>query len=479
MDWKKKLSESLQRAKSAASKGVERAESSDTFKTIKSAAETSVRRADEKFQNYRENRTSWGNGDSITELEDSDNPLINLHRQKVAKHAKQAAIYFAVASQVFVNADEISRFTRDLMDKDSAAVQQWLRRVFNPEEAKEISAWMDAAPGYETAGGWAHRLAHGHDLDAMFTLVNEYGYTGGLEWANHVMLRDFWTPHGVPYLPTGSSSIYEWLVNQDVAPSTAMSVLTINAAELASGLLLFSSFDRISSGLKSYAKIRRYKNALAEINDLVDQGLYNAALDRVADIEIRIDWDDIQSLRMDLALLCLRLSYAKETPNKALWGNKAYTIAENLCRVSSNFPESIPYHGGTRVSFTGLAATIMASSYASHVQQTRDDSEINHKVEFGIRRLLDLAEKLSKKRKISLGDKSTWGYRPYSAATNLLLALDLSINYGSLHKIDADPMAIRRRLLQVLSEIEEVEAQESSLANRVRQDIERVYPASE
>lgn len=183
--------------------------------------EEQLERANDKLDEWKADHSSLVNGDSISALEKSENPLIELERRKVPKHVTMHLIHLFTAAGVFTNADDITRFTRDLMDNDNAAIQQWLRKVFSPEEAREISLWMDTSPGAEYAGGWAHRLEHGHDISALVELSNEYGLTGAIEWTNHVWLRDFWTPHGVPYLPSGSGTVYDWLVSAGVAPQTA------------------------------------------------------------------------------------------------------------------------------------------------------------------------------------------------------------------------------------------------------------------
>lgn len=430
-------------------------------------------------EDYADDRTSVIGGDRISELKNSANPLVQLEKQKITKHAQYAAVYFATAAGVFQSSIEITRFTRDLMDSDSAAVQRWLRRVFNPEEAKEISAWMDAAPGYSVAGGWAHRVHHGHDLDAMMQLYGEYGAVGALEWANHVWLRDFWTPHGIPYLPAGSGSLYEWLVSQGVSPSTAMSVLTINVAEAASGILMWRSGSRLYSAYKGFVKYRAAVKCLETIEALSSKTEdHETALELVQEYELERKFDDAPALRLELAIACLKQSYSEETPLASEWGYTAFNIAKQLCRKESGPIESIPYHGGAEVSLKGVAAQILAASYSSHVQREQVlNKDVVKLIDAGIFSFIALADDQQKKT-LHTGGKTLLSYRPFSAATNLILALDLSMNLGSLCGERFDPITIRRKLLKVLNEAEMQSEEAKEFAMSTRQHVERAYPLS-
>ncbi|WP_194757495.1 hypothetical protein [Aliidiomarina indica] len=479
MDLKNKFLTSYKKVKDAAKHGASSVEESKIFGKVKDVTRKTTSKISESFNEYVEDRTSLIGGDRISELKSSANPLVQLEKQKIAKHAQYAAVYFATAAGVFQNATEVTRFTRDLMDHDNAAVQTWLRRVFNPEEAKEISAWMDAAPGYSVAGGWAHRLHHGHDMDAMMQLYEEYGAVGALEWANHVWMRDFWTPHGVPYLPVGSGSLYDWLVSQGVSPSTAMSVLSINAAEAVSGIFMWRSGLRLVSACKNFVKYKAAVKCLETIETLSSKAEDHInAIELVQEYELERKFDDAPALRLELAITCLKQSFAKNTPRAAEWGHAAFNISKQLCRKRSDSIESIPYHGGTEVSLRGIAAQIIAAAYTSHVQLEKvANQEIVTLINAGISSFIELAEHQKKKR-LHAGGKTLMSYRPFSAATNLNLALDLSMNIGSLCRERYDPIVIRRKLLKVLDETE-MESQEAREFVRSTYDhVERTYPLS-
>lgn len=449
---------------------------SERMVTLRKQLDDQIHEKSEQFQEWHADRSSLVASDSIARLKSSDNPLVRLEERKVPRHVSMGMVYFAAASGVFANSDEITRFTRDLMDHDSAAVQQWLRRVFDPEEAREISLWMDTSPGSEIAGGWAHRLHHGHDTSALFTLTQEYGATGAIEWANHVWLRDFWTPHGVPYLPAGSGSVYEWLVDAGLSPQTAMSLLTVNAAEAATGLLFFTSGRRMYKGYKTYQGARVYRKNLSRINNLVEEGSEYQALDFVDQMELLNDHEHVPHLRLDLAMFCLGRSFQTDSKYRKRWGSHAFAMSRDLCRQSTNYPTQIPYHGDTKVSFQGLAATVMASAYSSHVQVENSDwSYVSERVQYGVRRFLEVSKEQSKP-KFEVKKNKLMGYRPYSALTNQLLALELSMACRTLHIIKADPLAIRRTMKETLSKIKKDGLEHEQMAASIEKNLDRIYP---
>lgn len=422
-------------------------------------------------------KTSLAGGDDITRLQTSDNPLLTLDQRSVPPHIRSAALYLATASGLFANADEVTRFTRDVMDRDDAAVQQWLRRVFDPEEAREISMWMDTAPGAEHAGGWAHRLDHGHDLSALATLGEEHGVTGAVEWTNHVWLRDFWTPHGVPYLPAGSGSAYEWLIEAGVSPATAMSLLTVNAAEMATGILAFSGGRRLYKGLKSYTTGRDYRRRVDRIRQLAHEGSHNEAVRLVDNTETFAVGQEVPRLRLDLAVLCLDQSFKVTDEQLAsAWGSRAFQIAFDLCRSLPHLPDDVPYHGGTRVSFHGFAATIAASAYSFHVQTNQSDwQQVVERLQFGVNRFLELSAKQSKTSSLQLKGKDMWGYAPYSAMTNQLMALELVTACGGALTTTHDPIAIRREMENTLMTLK-ADKTHRPVAVKIDDELQRSYP---
>lgn len=425
-----------------------------------------------------DDRTSLISADSLERVRNSENPLITLEQRQVPKQVTSGLIYFAAASGVLSNSTEITRFTRAVMDHDQSVVQQMFRKVFNPEDAREISAWMDRAPGYEIAGGWAHRLHHGHDLSAMMALHAEYGLTGVAEWTNHVWARDFWTPHGVPYLPTGSGSVYDWLVDFGVSPSNAMSLLSINAAEAASGLFFISAGKRVWGGVNKFRANSRYSRELKNIKKLAGNNLHEEALKQLDRLEVYADRNASPHLKLDLALFCLGMSLQPVSPRATAWGHRAFRISDQLVTAATDMPEKTEYQGGTEVSFSGLAGTIAMTSFAPYAQTANADLElIRVKSQLAVYQYLQVARQ--QKSGWAIKGHKVAGYRPFSAMTNQFLALELAVSVGSLTTLPegVDPIAIREELLDTLLEIKNRELEASDFLDRIEAAIRRIYPS--
>lgn len=425
-----------------------------------------------------DDRTSLVSADSFERVRNSENPLITLEQRQVPKQITSGLIYFAAASGVISNSDEITRFTRAVMDHDQSVVQQMFRKIFNPEDAREISAWMDRAPGYEIAGGWAHRLHHGHDLSAMMALHAEYGLPGVAEWTNHVWARDFWTPHGVPYLPTGSGSVYNWLVDFGVSPSNAMSLLSINAAEAASGLFFISAGTRVWGGVDKFRANSRYSRELKNIKKLAGNSLHEEALKQLDRLELYADRNASPHLKLDLALFCLGMSLQPFSPRATAWGHRAFRISDQLVTAATDIPEKTEYQGGTEVSFSGLAGTIAMTTFAPYAQTANADLElIRVKAKLAVYQYLQMARQ--QKSGWAIKGRKVAGYRPFSAMTNQFLALELAVSVGSLTTLpeEVDPIAIRDELLDTLQEIKMRELEASDFLDRIETAIRRVYPS--
>lgn len=425
-----------------------------------------------------DDRTALVSADSLERVRNSENPLITLEQRQVPRQVTSGLVYFAAASGVLSNSDEITRFTRAVMDHDQSVVQQMFRKVFNPDDAREISSWMDRAPGYEIAGGWAHRLHHGHDLSAMMALHAEYGLPGVAEWANHVWARDFWTPHGVPYLPTGSGSVYNWLIDFGVSPSNAMSLLSINAAEAASGLFFISAGTRVWGGVNKFLANSRYSKELKNIKELAGNNLHEEALRQLDRLEVYADRNASPHLKLDLALFCLGMSLQPISPRATAWGHRAFRISDQLITAATDIPEKTEYQGGTQVSFSGLAGTIAMTSFAPYAQTANADLEIIRvKAKLAVYQYLQVARR--QKQGWAIKGRKLSGYRPFSAMTNQFLALELAVSVGSLTTLPegVDPVAIRDELLDTLHEIKARERDASEFLTRIETAIYRVYPS--
>jgi hypothetical protein len=310
---------------------------SQTEKKVRTAAEALMREAEKGaagLNRWMEDRTALISADSLARIRSSDNPLITLEHRQVPKQITTGLFCFAAASGVLSNSTEITRFTRAWMDHDRSVVQKMFRTVFDPAEAREISAWMDRVPGH------AHRLHHGHDLAALMELRTQYGLNGILSWANHVMARDFWTPHGVPYLPAGSGSVYNWLVGTGVSPANAMSLLSINAAEAASGLLFVTAGRRLWRGASKFIANKRYSRELMNIKKLAGDNRHDEALKQLDRLQILADRNASPHLKLDLALFCLGMSLEPDFPSAVAWGHRAFRISEPLVNAAVDTPRA-------------------------------------------------------------------------------------------------------------------------------------------
>jgi hypothetical protein len=375
------------------------------------------------------------------------------------------------------NSTDITRFTRAVMDHDRSVVQQMFRKIFNPDEASEISAWMDRVPDWGFAGGVAHRAYHGHDLSAMMTLHSKYGFTGILEWANHVYARDFWTPHGVPYLPEGSGSVHSWLVDFGVSPMHAMSLLSINAAEAASGLLFITAGRRVWRGAGKLIANARYSRELEKVKELAANNVHDEALKQLDRMQVYADRNVSPHLELDLALFCLGMSVEPDHPRALAWGHRAYRISDPLVSAATNIPERIEYHGGTQVSFCGLAGTIAMSAFAPDAQTANADLGMARvKAELAVCQYLQTARR--QKKGWAFKGHNLANYRPYSAMTNQFLALELALSVGSLTGLPAEfnPIAIRDELLDTLRETQQREREAATLLEGIEKAVKQVYP---
>jgi hypothetical protein len=448
--------------------------------TVQEAAEylaTAKDHGPSAVNKWFEDRTALVSADSLERLRHSENPIITLENRQVPRQVVSSLVYFAAATGVLSNSTEITRFTRAVMDNDKSAVQQMFRKVLSPEEATEISSWMDRAPGYEIAGGWAHRLHHGHDLSAMMTLYSDYGLVGVAEWTNHVWARDFWTPHGVPYLPSGSGSVYSWLVDYGISPTNAMSLLSINAAEAASGLFMLSAGKRAWTGASKFLANKRYSRELKNIKALAENGLHEEALKQLDRLEVFADQNASPHLKLDLALFCLGMSLRPDAPKALAWGHRSFRISDQLVTSSVSAPKTTEYQGGTEVSFAGLAGTVAITAFAPYAQSANADLDIVRlKAKVAVYEYLQLARR--QRDGWALKGRKIAGYRPFSAMTNQFLALEMALSVGSLTgKLDTcDPLAIRDDLLETLAETKIREKEASDILDRMEAAILRVYP---
>ena len=450
------------------------------LKDLASQATNKTKEHVDKLQENLNKKTAILGSDDITQLRKSTNPIVTLEERSTPYHVKGAMINFLAATGVLTNATEITRLTRSVMDNDNGPLQTFIRQHFDPVQAREISSWMDKVPDSTIAGGWAHRLKHGHDLEAMMSLYKEYGLVGAAEWFNHVWLRDFWTPHGVPYLPSGSGEVYQWLRQQGVSGSTAMSLVSINAAEALSGILFIRAGFKISANISDIKLRRAYEADLESLRKQIGAGNDVAAYEHLERMLAYMDENKLFDQRLDLAHYCLDMSHRPETQNPTIWGEQAYHIASNLCKArESDNGMKVNYLGATKVSFVGLAASIAATAFASHVKQANTSPEmIKSKIKLGIHAYLKTADDL--KKGVCVYGRQIYGYRPYSALTNYKLAMDLALALTQIERVGQQslhtPSFIRKQMMDLIDELMLDKDAEKSLLVKIKKGLEKVYP---
>lgn len=110
---------------------------------------------------------------------------------------------------------------------------QHIEKMFPPTQ---LSLWMDTVAGH--AGGWYHRVKHGHDFAANVELVyKNFGAEGVVQYPVEIA-KDALTPHGVP-MP-GVQHLYEANL---VGAKDATQWLSITSGKsLVAGIALFTTY---------------------------------------------------------------------------------------------------------------------------------------------------------------------------------------------------------------------------------------------
>lgn len=190
------------------------------------------------------------------EIASTDSSVVPTATAEMAIGLSAATALATGGAAVLMNETALMRTTRSVMDTNSGPLQKMFRQVVAPgDRTAEINAFIDTVPGTEFAGGFAHRLIHGHDLAGLSRAFEEYGLEGAIEWLNHIVLRDSWTPSGVPILPFGSGEIYAFLKGMGVSPAMAADLLALNAAEALAGLGILTGTVR-AAGLVQKAQMK-------------------------------------------------------------------------------------------------------------------------------------------------------------------------------------------------------------------------------
>lgn len=437
-----------------------------------------------KAYDLNESRKDWQKhttsvmGDDLRLFRSSDNPLVRLSDHKLPDHVLSAFVFLGAAAGVYSNRQEMMRFTREIMDHDDGALQKVVRAVFESDNAREISMWMDQVPGTDFYGGMGHRLYHGHDVSALLDLMRSYpNHEAFIEWFNHVWLRDFWTPQGVPYLPAGTGTAHEWLMAQGMSFTDAMSLLTINAAEAASGLLILGSSIRAKNAFSKYRAKRSFDKEILQIITHTEKEQHHQALKYLRALKLKSCYQEHFQGRLQLATLCLTQSHQSQRQQSdhkisIEWANQAFDIAKSMYQGEGDPQRLTAYHGGTVVSEVGLAGVILTSTFADHLRVSRTDAvELAEHLDISVDTFIACSA-----NQIEPNIQQAT-YRPYSALTNQLLALQISsAAYNTGLPIKSSPLAIRELMEKSLRRLVQDKEPHSTYAFELKENLMEQYP---
>jgi hypothetical protein len=170
------------------------------------------------------------------EAYESDPGTIGLLQNVRLKPILGAAVLTGVGVGAAMQDEVLSRATRTIFDGKAYAggwLQDSVAGIVGADTVGSVNRFMDTVPGSDVmGGGWIHRIQHGHDLSAVAEVWGEHGPAGGIQALYHIYGRDFFTPAGIPILPTGSEAVHRQFVEMGMKPAQAADWLSINFVEL-------------------------------------------------------------------------------------------------------------------------------------------------------------------------------------------------------------------------------------------------------
>jgi hypothetical protein len=170
------------------------------------------------------------------EAYESDPDILGLLQNVRLKPILGAAVLTGVGVGAAMQDEVLSRATRTIFDGKAYAggwLQDSVAGIVGADTVGSVNRFMDTVPGSDVmGGGWIHRIQHGHDLSAVAEVWGEHGPAGGIQALYHIYGRDFFTPAGIPILPTGSEAVHRQFVEMGMKPAQAADWLSINFVEL-------------------------------------------------------------------------------------------------------------------------------------------------------------------------------------------------------------------------------------------------------
>ncbi len=120
-----------------------------------------------------------------------------------------------------------------------------------------LHKWIDTVPGSSVAGGYGHRVHHGHTIEVIPEIYRNEGLEGVLVWAQHVG-QDVFSNHGVPALK--GDELAGWIEAQGLAKrGEALMLVSFNAVELAAMFLSFAFALRLAGWIGELQRRRKVK----------------------------------------------------------------------------------------------------------------------------------------------------------------------------------------------------------------------------
>src|SRR5439155_16903210 len=129
-------------------------------------------------------------------------------------------------------------------------------------------------PGSDVmGGGWLHRIQHGHDLAALAQIGQEHGSEGVIQGLYHVYGRDFFTPAGIPILPSGSDHVHHFLTSDlGLGQVDAADLISINAAELIARIAMSIAIAALWNYESTYEERRELEDLVKRASSAEEEG---------------------------------------------------------------------------------------------------------------------------------------------------------------------------------------------------------------
>jgi hypothetical protein len=315
--------------------------------------------------------------------------------------------------------EELSRITRRLFDSENFVggwIKDSLAGVLGRDTVNAVNRFIDTVPGSTVMGGGVlHRIQHGHDLASVHDIWQEHGFEGGVQAVYHILGRDFFTPAGIPILPTGSKEVHGFLTETlGIGKETAADLLSINFVEVLGSITSLVALWRLwklARGVQENSRVRKLTERAADSAERLDFITATALL------------REALAIRPHDAHLTMMLASIYQRSGNLLQAHFAY---RELVSITVADEPAIDL-GGAAISLRGLAA---AGALATSESLSRSDeyrgSWLEHILALsraGVAAFENVAHGLSDRRIIkSMGETSVLPPRHLSAALNFYLA---------------------------------------------------------